>query len=60
LVIEHLKEGIEWRLLLEQVFGCGFGGYFFERQMRTLMTPLLLGSPGLSGCDLSDLSTNHP
>ncbi len=41
-VVELLEEGIEACLLLQKVLSGGLGGFFLEREMHALMTPVLL------------------
>jgi hypothetical protein len=47
LVVELLEEGIEARLLLQKVLSGRLGGFFLEREMHALMTPVLLRSARL-------------
>ena len=42
LVVELLEEGIEACLLLKEVLASRFSGFFLEREMHALVTPVLL------------------
>ena len=48
-----LDEGIEARLLLQDVGGGGLGGLPLQRQMHALVAPVLLRVPGLDPLDLN-------
>ncbi len=41
-VVELVEEGIEVRLLLKEVLAIRSSSFFFEREMRALVTPVLL------------------
>ena len=52
LLVVLLDEGIELRLLLEEVLAGRLGGFLLEGQMHALMTAVLLGMTGLDPLNL--------
>ncbi len=46
-MVELVEEGIEARWLLKEVLASRFSGFFFEREMHALVTPVLLSSARL-------------
>jgi hypothetical protein len=52
LVVVALEEGIEARLLLEEVRRGGFSRFLLQHQVHPLVAAVLLGVSGLDGFDL--------
>ena len=52
LLVVFVDEGVELRLLLEEVVGGRLGGFLLERQMHALMAAVLLRMPGSDPLDL--------
>src|SRR5215470_13901272 len=51
LVVEDLNEVIEAGLLLQEIGGSGFGGFFFQSEVHALVTAILLGVTRLDAFD---------
>ena len=51
LVVKDLDKFIEAGLLLQEIRGRRFGGFFFQSEMHALMTPVLLRRTGLNSFD---------
>ena len=51
LVVEDRNEVIEAGLLLQEVGGGRFGGFFFQSEMHAFVTAILLGMAGLDSFD---------
>ena len=53
LLVVAVDEGVEARLLLQDVGRGRLGGFLLQREMHPLVPPVLLGMPGLDALELN-------